>query len=72
MSDGFQASFAVKGYDVIANDSVRVYWRDPQGHDGATDFGSFSANKDQVVQIRGRMAPDNRWNYYNRSLKRCD
>jgi uncharacterized caspase-like protein/SH3-like domain-containing protein len=70
MADGYEVTFPVNRYELL-DDTIKVHWRDNKNLPTVTEFGQFSSDQDNLVQIRGRIEPGGDWHYYNRPFGRC-
>ncbi len=70
LPSGDQVSFNVRGYDV-QSDAIWVHWIDQKKKKIVTEFGRFSEDSNQMVQIRGRLESSDVWHDYDRVFSRC-
>ncbi len=70
LSDGYETTFKIQRYHVL-EDAIWIYWADYDNRPVVTEFGEFTNNRRNMVQVRGRLEPDGSWNYYDRPFGRC-
>ncbi len=70
LSDGYETTFKIQRYRVL-EDAIWIYWADFDNRAMVTEFGEFTNDRRNMVQVRGRFEPDGEWNPYNRSFVRC-